>query len=244
MLAAFAKGFFYFIKGFSLIRQPGIRRFVYVPLLINILLFSALIYYSWQQITVIMQAVQNMLPAWLVWLQGVLWVSFLAVILIAVFLTFTLIANLIGAPFNSLLAEGVEKRLTGQQIPIMSWRQIGLDLLPMAWREIKKLFYYLFWVVSLTILTFIPPLTLIAPVLWFGFSAWMLALQYIDYPMANHWIKPAHQRRLLAKKRMIALGFGSGALLTMMVPVVNFLVMPVAVAGATCLWINEFKNVD
>ncbi len=40
------KGARYLVQGFSLINQPGIRRFAYLPMLINTLLFSCLLYTS------------------------------------------------------------------------------------------------------------------------------------------------------------------------------------------------------
>lgn len=37
-------GMLYVRRGFQLIRRPGLRRFVLIPLLVNALLFSAAIY--------------------------------------------------------------------------------------------------------------------------------------------------------------------------------------------------------
>jgi CysZ protein len=74
------------------------------------------------------------------------------------------------------------------------------------------------------------------PFLWLLFSAWFLALEYGDYPMANHGLSFAEQRQRLRQTRFTALAFGGGLTLLMMVPILNFVAMPAAVAGATVFW--------
>ena len=65
-----------------------------------------------------------------------------------------------------------------------------------------------------------------------------MALQYTDYPMANHGLDFPAQRRLLGHRRWLALGFGIVVMALTLIPVVNFLVMPIAVAGATAMWVG------
>ena len=60
--------------------------------------------------------------------------------------------------------------------------------------------------------------------------------------MGNHGYKGKAQRRMLAQKRLMALGFGSTILIIMFIPFINFLVLPVAVAGATRFWVGEFTG--
>jgi CysZ protein len=100
--------------------------------------------------------------------------------------------------------------------------------------------YFILWTIPLLVLFFIPGINAIAPLLWAAFSAWMLALQYVDYPMGNHNILFREQRRILARRRWLALGFGGAVLVITMVPIVNFLAMPAAVIGATLMWVEQF----
>jgi CysZ protein len=83
---------------------------------------------------------------------------------------------------------------------------------------------------------------LAAPFLWALFSAWMLAIEYVDYPMANHRLHFAEQRKRLRGRKLLSWGFGGASLLMTMIPVVNFLAMPASVAGATAMWVREFKQ--
>lgn len=61
----------YVIKGFELIRIKGIRRFVFIPLLINVLLFSIAFYYLFLEIEQFMVTVMSWLPQWLDWLSEI-----------------------------------------------------------------------------------------------------------------------------------------------------------------------------
>ena len=87
----------------------------------------------------------------------------------------------------------------------------------------------------------VPVVNIAAPVLWFLFSGWMLSLEYHDYQMGNHHLKFPAQRDKLKTQRGITLGFGLATLAMTMIPVVNFIVIPAAVAGATALYLEKIK---
>ena len=85
---------------------------------------------------------------------------------------------------------------------------------------------------------------IISPILWVVFGAWLLSLEYFDYPMGNHDLVFAEEKRRLGARRGIALGFGGGVMVLTSIPVINFITMPVAVAGATLLWVEHLQNGD
>ena len=98
------------------------------------------------------------------------------------------------------------------------------------------------WALGLFLFSLIPVVNLIAPVLWVVFGSWLLSLEYFDYPMGNHDIVFAEEKRYLGERRGIALGFGGGVMVMTSIPVVNFVTMPIAVAGATLLWVEQLQN--
>ena len=102
--------------------------------------------------------------------------------------------------------------------------------------------YFIAWSVPFLVLFIIPGVNLAAPILWFIFSAWMLALEYCDYPMGNHGIPFRDQRRLLRKHGLLNLGFGTATLVATSIPIVNLFAMPAAVAGATALWLENMRE--
>ena len=50
------------------------------------------------------------------------------------------------------------------------------------------------------------------------------------------------QRTLLKQRSGLALGFGLATLGATMIPLINFLVIPAAVAGATALYVENLKQ--
>lgn len=247
MLKSFVAGARYPVRGLGWLTKPGLRRYVALPLIINTLLFGGLIYWGLGAFdglaTDLNTYLAGWLPDWLDWLATalywLLWPLFVVTVLVVVFYTFTLVANIIGGPFNGMLAEQVENLVhpAHNRPPARPlWQEIAIT--PVA--ELKKLVYFIGWALPLLVLFFIPLVNLAAPLLWLAFSAWMLALQYADYPMANHRIDFKDQRRQLAKKRGLVLGFGAMVLLLTLIPVLNFVSMPAAVIGATLLWVERF----
>ena len=238
------KGANYLLKGFSLIHQKGIRRFAYIPMAINTLLFSFAIWLSVSEFdSWIHRMIPSWIPEWLLgWIMWIIWPLFASLLLITIFFTFSIIANILAAPFNGPLAEAVEKKLLGQAPEGLNWSEIIKDAPSMIWNEIRKLAYVLLWMIPLFILSWIPVVNITAPVLWVLFSSWMLAIDYHDYPMGNHQLKFPQQRELLRQKRFLALGFGAATLAATMIPIINFLVIPAAVAGATALYIDNYKR--
>jgi CysZ protein len=232
-------GGIYFLRGFKLIFRPGIRGYMLVPLFINVLVFTGLIYLGADQLQSLLEA---MLPDWLDWLKWLLLPIFLLAALLVGFFTFNLVANLISAPFNGLLAEAVERQLTGKRLPGGGWRKLINDLGKTLVSELRKLGYIVVRAIPILVLMPFPVVNVVASLLWILFSAWMLAVTYADYPMANHGIGFPEQRGLLARRRMLSLGFGASVMAALAVPILNFLVIPCAVAGATAMWVEELSK--
>ncbi len=243
MIQGFAIGFAYPLRGLRWLTRPGLRRYVAIPLLINVLIFGGLTWWGALQVDALSAMIQGWLPGWLEWLSWLLWPLFILAVVLVAFFGFTLVANLIGSPFNGLLAEKVEDQTAPdyerpEQRPL--WQEISIA--PMI--ELRKLAYFIPRALGLLVLFLIPGVNLLAPFLWMAFSAWMLALQYVEVPMSNHRIELADQRKLLGRHRGLALGFGAGALVLTLVPVLNFVAMPAAVIGATLLWRERLVGVQ
>ncbi len=224
----------YLLRGLELVLKPRMRRYVIVPAAINALLFALVI---WLGAGWIWDFSRDLLPDWLDWLAFVLVPVFLLLSAVAVFFTFTMLANLIASPFNGMLAEAVETRLTGREAGAATLGKIMKDVGVAIASELRKLGYILVRLVPLLLLFFVP---VVGPMVWALFSAWMLAISFADYPMGNHGIAFPDQRRILGERRWLVLGFGLAVMAAMTVPVVNFFVMPCAVAGATVMWVEVF----
>jgi CysZ protein len=230
----------YLGEGLKLVLSPGLRLFVLLPLAVNTLLFIGLIVLAMQQFGVWMDSLMPNLPDWLSFLTYVLTPLFFVLVLVIMFFTFTLLANIIAAPFNGFLAEKVEVVLRGRDdFPPFSWAELMAMMPRTIGREMRKLAYFLPRAIPLLILTFVPVLNLVAAPLWILFGIWMMAVQYIDYPCDNNKVSWDDMLAWLREKRWQSLGFGGTVYLALLIPFVNILVMPSAVAGATLFWVRE-----
>lgn len=245
MLSNPISGVLYFLSGLKLITRSGVRRYVLIPLLINVILFGGLVILGINQFEALLDWLMPEIPQWLQWLAWLLWVFFALATLLIVFYTFTLVANLVSAPFNGYLALAVERHLTGHApVTAMSAGASGVlaETGATLRQEAGKLFYLATRSLPVLLLFFVPVLNVAAPLIWIVLSAWMLALEYMDFPMGNHGVRFVDTRQRLAEKRMLSLGFGGAAMVGTLIPFFNLLVIPVAVAGATAMWVKEFAD--
>ena len=107
-------------------------------------------------------------------------------------------------------------------------------------REWTKLVYYIPRALGFLIVFFLLPV--FGQVIWFLFTAWMMAIQYCDYPFDNHKVAFPLMRERLGQNKGSAFSFGITVTLFAMVPIVNFLVMPVAICGATAMWVDKYRS--
>ena len=236
----------YFLRGFSLITKPGIRRFVIIPFIINLLIFAVLINYGYQQFG---EWLDWLIPAedsWLNWLRWILIPVFVAVVAVAMFFLFTVVASIISAPFAAPLAAAVEFYLTGKQdTSKFIWGEFLASIIPSIISELQKMLYYIVitlpFIILFVIAFFVPILNIIASIAWLLVTAWILSVQYADYAFDNHNINFAELRQRLGKRRFMAFGFGGSAMIMMSIPVINFILIPVAIAGATAMSFKEFN---
>ncbi|WP_028696382.1 sulfate transporter CysZ [Pseudomonas cremoricolorata] len=230
----------YLREGLRLVLSPGLRLFVLLPLAVNLLLFGALVYFAGHQFSLWVDTLMPALPQWLSFLTYILWPLFVMLVVLMVFFTFTLVANIVAAPFNGFLAEKVEVVARGEDtFPPFSWGEL-VAMVPRTFsREMRKLGYFLPRALGLFVLSFIPVVNVIAAPLWLIFGIWMMAIQYIDYPADNNKMSWQDMLAWLRSKRWQSLSFGGVTYLALLIPGVNVLMMPAAVAGATLFWVRE-----
>ncbi len=242
-MTAFFAGIGYVWRSFAVLFAKGIWPFVVVPLLVNIVVFSGAILLAVNHFQDVMTLLTGWLPTWLAWVEWLLWPLFTLLVLVAVYFGFTVVANLIAAPFNSLLAERVESKLKG--LPVTEFE--GFKTIPgIALRtlmsELRKLIYALKWMIVLLVITVIPGLNLLAPFLWALYGAWMLSIQYSDYPMSNHGLYFKQERQILKQYRYGAYGFGGAMMVLTAIPVFNFIAVPVGVIAGTRFWVEQLSE--
>lgn len=222
----------YLLKGLSLLTSTSLRSFILIPILINLMLYSAALTLGYYYIS---DLINQFIPSWLHWLSWVLWPLFFISFFIAGFFTFTVLANLLASPFYGKLSS---KTVVLVSNTVAEAKEQPLPLVVSA--ELKRATYLLTRAIPLVILSFIPGLNVLAPFLWALFGAWGMALEYCAYPLENAGVLFTEQQQLLKSVRLGALSFGGVAALAITIPVLNILIAPAAVIGAT-LYVNDIK---
>ncbi|MFV0276857.1 MAG: sulfate transporter CysZ [Parahaliea sp.] len=230
----------YLLQGASMLTHPRLRLFVLIPLAVNITIFASLIGAAYAYLNSRMDHWLSYIPQWLDFLQWIIWPVIALVFSLVTGYTFTALALIIASPFNSLLAEKAEELVTGREVEGLEGIGAALMEVPRGIvRELAKLIYYVPMALFVLIVSFIPALNAVAPVLWFLLGAWMMSIQFVDYPMDNHRYRFGDVKEAVRSRRLSSLGFGGMVALGAAIPVLNFFVVPSAVVGATLLWCRE-----
>jgi len=240
-------GFRYFFVGLKLLKEPGVRAFVLLPLAINVLLFALLTWLLVDQVAAFTFWLQSVLPSWLDWMVWLFWPLVAVAWLVAYGFSFAMISNTIAAPFYGLLAENVQRRFDANvpETPLTAAGLLSLTARTLA-REGQKLLYLLPRLLGLVVLTlplyFIPAAGLLATIIWFTWGAWSLALQNIDYAADNNNVSFTALRQAMARKPIPCLSFGAVAVAAAAVPLFNLIAVPAAVAGGTAMWHERLRE--
>lgn len=242
--------FGYLLAGFKMLGNKGLKRWIAIPLLINIVLFTLVIWimstYVADWIAYSASGVQD---TWFDFLEGVIfwlmWLVFGVTAALFLYYFFLRIGFMIAGPFNSFLAERVEAQLTGDILPETDYKTLLKEIWPTIKNETAKLGYELLRTLLVALLclalSFLGPLSILTPVIWFLFNAWLYGFLYLDYPLDNNGFKLKQELEVLHRNRATTIGFGAGVALITMIPVINFFVMPAAVIGGTKLWVEKIK---
>ena len=235
------------LEGFKLLWHRRIRWLVIIPTLINLILFSAATWFAAVWVSDWLSFLIASVPEWLEWLVWILWLLFALLALVVYAFTFTVFANLIGSPFYGIIAERVIALERGDSDEAET---SASALLTTAWssfrRELQIIAYMLPRTIGIALVTlvisFVPLINILAPLIAASWAAWSLALQYMDYPADSDELSFTEVRQRAGKQRLLSLSFGLSALVAAAIPLVNLLLLPATVIGGTLLWCREYSE--
>lgn len=225
-------------QGIRMVLSPGLRRYVVVPVAISAVLYVILLGFLYIHLPGWSDALTSHFPSWLHWLSWAIWLFLMATSLVITYFSFTIIVAFLASPFYGVLAEQVERQLGGGGIQDdRGWRQLISDSVAREW---QKLSFILPRMVLLFAIGFVPGTQPFMPFAWLLLSGWCLSIQYLDYVMDNHQVSFADMRKLLWKHKGHTLLFGLILTPLIMVPIVNLVIMPAAVAAGVILWRHHY----
>jgi CysZ protein len=214
-----------FYSGFKLLKTPELRPFVLMPLLINFVFYSVAIVLGYFYLN---HVIAQLIPDSLHWLTWLIYPLFFVSFCVMGFFSFSMLANLIAAPFYAKLAA---KTLIVIDAPTLTVVQPSAL---QVWKaELQRLRYSLTRTLPLLILFVIPVVNVIAPLIWLVFSAWCVAVEYFGYPLENQGVLFPEQKQQLKTMRFDAVLFGGIVILGQSLPIFNVLISPTAVIAAT-----------
>lgn len=164
----------------------------------------------------------------------------LGVALMIGLISFTALTLALGGPFYEHIAERVENDLGVAPTAAESswWRMLWWGLRDGAALILRSLMF----TIPLFACGFIPVVgQTVVPVLVILVTGWFLALELVAVPFYRRGINLKQRRKLLAKRRTLALGLGAPVALLCMIPLAAILVMPVAVAGGVLVAHETFR---
>jgi len=239
-VAGFARGFSYPVRAIKLFRQhPGLLKYLAIPFFINLLVFSATVYFG---LDLFQGLLETYAPGTDIWYGAILyylaWIIALLLTTVIVFFAFTVIGNLIASPFNELLSERTEMYVAGPLVDERFtlgrfWQEARYALKV----EIKKLLIFATCMLMLFAINFIPGVgsliyAVMAPVL----TLFFLVVEYLAFVLMRKHMTFAEQRRYIFKHPLMMLGFACAVFCFLAIPFVQFFCIPLAVVGATLLW--------
>lgn len=240
-----------FFEAHRFIRQHRLWKWILIPGIIYMLLFVTGMYFFWQSadnaVTYLSQTIG--LEGWLQ-RQRSEWLSFLFVMvglmlrLILVFFYFSLFKFMfliIGSPVFAYISEKTQSILEGRDFPF-SFSQVMKD----AWRGIKLALRNTLWqtvyVLSLLILSFIPVVGWIAPMIALFIECYYYGFSMIDYSMERNKLSPAASISFISHHKGLAIGNGLMFYLMHTVILVGWVLAPSYAVVAATLSLHKIKS--
>jgi CysZ protein len=117
--------------------------------------------------------------------------------------------------------------------PACKGRGVVKDMMESFAFEGNRFLYFALRALPILLLFFIPLINFAAPFIWMLFGAWSLSSEYMAYPLQAQGIRFDEQRTFMQQRRFDMLLFGGWVMLGLAIPVLNILIPPAAVIGAT-----------
>ena len=230
------------IDGVKIAFSKECRAFVIIPIIINIFVMSLGGYFIFSYLNDFIFGLADNWPDFLKFVAYIL-STILAIVLGFVgCYFFSTVATIIASPFYGFLSDKVEKMLTGKNANDDTVMDAIKDVPRILKREAQKQIFFLPRALLCLIITIIPGLNVISPILWFLLTAWMACLQYCDYAYDNHKTAIALMRKDLRDNRLSTFIFGMIVSIGISIPIINLILPPAAVCAGTKYYLQIQKS--
>jgi CysZ protein len=211
------------------LRRPGLWKYAAAAFAINLALFALLaVLFFKHRADLVSWITPARFPPWLRSALG--WILTGLAAAAGLFL-FTIVGNLLATPFLDAMTERILREL-GEQLP--AGRGPGRALLRALVNQTLKLALF-GGVQALLLLFLLTPVAFLHPPLSAFLAVLFLGFEYADYPLAARSLSVPDRVGWLLEHLGAALGFGTVILAILWIPLLGYLFLPLAVAGASLL---------
>lgn len=233
MIKKFTFGMMHIIAGLRIIlKSPKLMAFAAIPFLIDLLLLFIGFSWGWGEIPGWAESIVTKVVSPESWLYTILyyplWLVFAATFVLMMVYSVFLVATVVAAPFNSLLAEETLRhlgRIDDQSFSMGRWIRVSTKMMMVA--LIKAMIFAVIGLV-LFVMSFIPGVNLVAAFI----ACMIIAFDNIDYSLELfEW--NLNQRFQFYRTNIIEFsGAAAFIALTVLLPGLTLLLLPAAVVGS------------
>lgn len=245
MVRGLLEGFFLPLTGAKiLLRSPRARRQALYPLIASLLVYALIIFIAiwltnrfapqpvawefWWKLGATLSATVNYL------LPIIKWLVCIPLLLAVCFFTFSFVGMIIASPFNDLLSESMEGKITGgREAETFSIKLTLRSMLISLYSSLRIVCKQGLCALVCLPLLFIP---VVGAVLMFLVMAYFTGLGFLDIGMARNYLRYPHKMVAAKEWRWQLIGLGAAIELLLLIPLTGLLVLPLGVAGGTVLY--------
>jgi len=223
-------------QGFRFLNQhPRLWGWAIAPAIVTLVIFVGIGFGVAHLVGPVVDWMTDWLPGFL---QGIastlIWLVLIAGVGWGALLIFVAVVGIVAGPFNEMLSEAVEAKLTGKPSPKFSFGAFARGFALGLAHGIRRLLIAIGSFLLLFLLGFVPVIgSLAALALGFYFASRATAYDCYDAVLSRRELSYADKTAYLAQRRSRTLGLGLGVTGLLFVPVVNLVALGIGAAGAT-----------
>ena len=227
-------------------------KWIIIPGLIYTILFIAGIYLFWISSNSAIEFVllktgvktwlDKMQDSWLYWLFIIGQVILRLVLLLFYFSLFKYLFLIIGSPLFAYLSEKTESIIEEKDFPF-SFKQLMKDIARGVKIALRNMLWQTVYVVTILILSFIPVIGWIAPLVSLFTECYYLGFSMLDYSSERNKMSTTQSIEFIGRHKGLAIGNGMVFYIMHLVPVVGWIFAPsYAVIAATLSLFHAKKS--
>jgi CysZ protein len=223
-------------RGFGVLNaHPGLWKWVAAPAVATAALAVALIAGIVRLVDPVNAWVARHLPDAIAQVASSILTTLVVIVLAAgALLVFVPLAGIVAGPFNEMLSERVEAKLTGKPAPGFSLSELARGLVLGIGHGLRRLLTALVGFALVVAVGLVPVIGAVAaPVLAVWLTASSAAYDCYDAVFSRRTMAYGDKLAFLARHRSRTLGLGGGVAAMLLVPGVNLLALGIGAAGAT-----------